>query len=163
MSNLATTSVPSPLCPPRTAAARRTIAVDERRIQFAPTLWTDKDGNPRANDAQVQQVWFPGVHTDCGGGYEESGIQDLTFAWMVSQLEGMLYFNEDYVKQKASDMATMTHDESKEETLVIAVNSSDVAHKSNTLTATNRTNTVSMADSRFLTLAPQGKDLDPND
>ena len=45
------------------------VAIDERRRQFEPTLWTNPDGSDRINDAQMEQVWFSGVHCDVGGSY----------------------------------------------------------------------------------------------
>jgi uncharacterized protein (DUF2235 family) len=42
------------------------VCIDERRAQFLPTLWTNPDRSPLANNAQVEQVWFPGVHCDVG-------------------------------------------------------------------------------------------------
>jgi Uncharacterized alpha/beta hydrolase domain (DUF2235) len=51
---------------------RHTIAVDEQRADFTPTLWDDREG--------VVQVLFPGAHADVGGGYpltnNESGLSD---------------------------------------------------------------------------------------
>ena len=63
--------------------AYHAIAIDERRASFMPTLWTNPDGSPRANDAQLQQVWFPGVHCDVGGSYIETQLSNITLRWMV--------------------------------------------------------------------------------
>ncbi|KAG8800318.1 hypothetical protein FRC20_007719 [Serendipita sp. 405] len=40
--------------------------------------------------SQFNQVWFPGVHTDVGGGYERAyhDISDIAFAWMVDRCHG---------------------------------------------------------------------------
>lgn len=54
------------------------VAVDEHRENYAATLW-----NPRVKPNQrLEQVWFPGVHANVGGGYPERGISDVTLAWM---------------------------------------------------------------------------------
>jgi len=63
--------------------AYHAIAIDERRSSFLPTLWTDKDGNPRPNDEKVQQVWFPGVHSDVGGSYMQQELSNITLRWMI--------------------------------------------------------------------------------
>ena len=55
--------------------AYHAVSIDERRAQFKPTLWTNPDGSFRPNDAQVEQVWFPGVHSDVGGGYPSASSQ----------------------------------------------------------------------------------------
>ena len=59
------------------------ISIDERRASFPPTFWSNPDGTYRANDSQVQQVWFPGVHCDVGGGYTETQLSNITLRWMV--------------------------------------------------------------------------------
>jgi len=59
-------------------SAFHAVAIDERRGPFRPTLW-----ETQASDRQrVEQVWFAGVHTNVGGGYEDTGLSDITFAWM---------------------------------------------------------------------------------
>jgi uncharacterized protein (DUF2235 family) len=63
--------------------AYHAVSIDERRRQFEPTLWTNPDGSNRVNDAQMQQVWFPGVHCDVGGGYSPSDLSDIPLAWMM--------------------------------------------------------------------------------
>lgn len=63
--------------------AYHAISIDERRASFLPTLWTEPDGSPRANDSQLQQVWFPGVHCDVGGSYTESQLSNITLRWMI--------------------------------------------------------------------------------
>lgn len=65
--------------------AYHAVCVDERRAQFMPTLWSNPDGSPRANDGQVTQVWFPGVHCDVGGSYAESQLSDIAMRWMMKK------------------------------------------------------------------------------
>jgi uncharacterized protein (DUF2235 family) len=65
--------------------AYHAVAIDERRAQFEPTLWTNADGSPLANNDQVEQVWFPGVHCDVGGSYPESALSDITLSWMLQK------------------------------------------------------------------------------
>ena len=57
------------------------LSIDERRTAFEPTLWTDtaKPGQ------RVMQVWFPGVHTNVGGGYPDSSLSDVTLRWMAER------------------------------------------------------------------------------
>lgn len=61
------------------------VAVDEKRRPFKPTLWTTKI---LAESQSVEQRWFPGVHSNIGGGYSDSGLSDLTFEWMLNQIKG---------------------------------------------------------------------------
>ena len=58
------------------------VSIDERRAQFKSTLWTNPGGSFRPNDEQVEHVWFAGVHSDVGGGYQECDLSDITFSWM---------------------------------------------------------------------------------
>jgi hypothetical protein len=60
--------------------ARHAVALDEMRASFAPTLWTGVAGR-----AGVRQLWFPGVHSDVGGGYAECGLSDGALKWMVDE------------------------------------------------------------------------------
>ena len=64
-------------------SAYHAISIDARRPAFIPTLWTNADGSPRDNDAQLTQVWFPGVHCDVGGSYTENALSNITLRWMA--------------------------------------------------------------------------------
>ncbi|QBI01215.1 DUF2235 domain-containing protein [Pseudoduganella albidiflava] len=86
--------------------ARHALAMDEQRKTFAPTLWTDV-----APDADVQQLWFPGVHSDVGGGYRECGLSDGALAWMIGEAKAAgLAFNDGMVEQVRPDYHDMLHD-----------------------------------------------------
>ena len=61
------------------------VSIDERRAQFKPTLWTNPDGSALVNNAQVEQVWFPGVHCDVGGSYAEDKLSEITLSWMLQK------------------------------------------------------------------------------
>jgi len=50
------------------------LAIDERRLDFEPALWTPRQG--------VTQAWFPGVHSDVGGGYPFRRLADISLTWM---------------------------------------------------------------------------------
>jgi hypothetical protein len=60
--------------------ARHAVAMDEKRACFTPTLWENI-----ANGHDVKQVWFPGVHSDVGGGYLECGLSDGALKWMMDE------------------------------------------------------------------------------
>ncbi len=45
----------------------------------------------------LRQVWFPGVHSNIGGGYPDQGMANITLAWMISQAEAWLDFDPDYI------------------------------------------------------------------
>ena len=65
--------------------AFHTIAVDERRRPFEPTLWRvkDEDASSPTFKQRIEQVWFPGVHSNVGGGYPDTKLSNLTLRWML--------------------------------------------------------------------------------
>ncbi|KAK1995094.1 hypothetical protein LX36DRAFT_659938 [Colletotrichum falcatum] len=58
------------------------LAIDEWRTAFTPTLWGMK-GNDRT---KLRQVWFPGGHSNVGGGFADQQIATISMAWMADQL-----------------------------------------------------------------------------
>ena len=94
------------------------VCIDERRAQFKPTLWTNPDGSPLANNDQVEQVWFPGVHCDVGGSYPESGLSDITLSWIMQKAKKHgLVFSPDavskYLQPAPDEVGGQAHDEWK--------------------------------------------------
>lgn len=61
--------------------AYQALAIDERRREFPPTLWTSAP----APGQTIEQIWFSGVHCDVGGGYPETGLSDVTLCWMLQK------------------------------------------------------------------------------
>lgn len=59
--------------------ARHAVSIDETREDFDATLWSEKPG------LDLVQVWFPGVHCDVGGGYEDSGLADGALNWILQE------------------------------------------------------------------------------
>jgi uncharacterized protein (DUF2235 family) len=70
---------------------RHAVSIDERRAFFRQNLFGPPSGkNPKQD---VAEVWFAGVHSDVGGGYEEdqSQLSRITLRWMLceAQLAGL--------------------------------------------------------------------------
>ncbi|MFI7680925.1 DUF2235 domain-containing protein [Actinophytocola sp. NPDC049390] len=68
--------------------AYHAIAIDERRKQFAPTLWTEIPKPIPGHPTTVEQRWFVGVHGSVGGGGtdqpdERNPLSALTREWIV--------------------------------------------------------------------------------
>ncbi|HVZ81324.1 MAG TPA: DUF2235 domain-containing protein [bacterium] len=63
--------------------ARHAISIDERRCFFRQNLMA------RGEEGQdIVQVWFPGVHSDIGGGYSpysECGLSQIALGWMIRE------------------------------------------------------------------------------
>ncbi len=67
---------------------RQAVSIDERRAFFRNHLWRHSDNASLPwGPKDVQQVWFPGVHCDVGGGYAEaeSGLSKIALEWMVAE------------------------------------------------------------------------------
>ncbi|BDZ40996.1 hypothetical protein GCM10025865_02950 [Paraoerskovia sediminicola] len=73
---------------PSVACARQALAIDDRRRTYEPCLWTAPDGSPDLTSDRVKQVWFPGAHSDVGGGAPHQGLSDITLRWMLDEAEG---------------------------------------------------------------------------
>ncbi len=72
---------------------RHALAIDDERKTFHPTMWDeieDSDDRPLRGDEdgkhRVRQVWFPGMHSDVGGGYSKHGLSLLALRWMIDEL-----------------------------------------------------------------------------
>lgn len=76
------------------ANAFQALALDESRSAYRPTLWQ----KPQGVQTNLKQCWFPGVHTNIGGGYPDSGLSDISLAWMMSNLAPYIEFNPAYVR-----------------------------------------------------------------
>lgn len=68
---------------PNTETAYHSLAIDERRLEFKPTLWH----STVAPHQVLVQVWFTGVHSEIGGGTEEIGLSNITLGWMLKNAE----------------------------------------------------------------------------
>ncbi|OCT50549.1 protein of unknown function DUF2235 [Cladophialophora carrionii] len=73
--------------------AFQALALDERRAPFSPALWEKRDNNT----TNLVQCWFPGVHSNVGGGYDDQELANITLAWMISKLEPFLDFERDFL------------------------------------------------------------------
>lgn len=62
---------------PSVTVVRHAVALDERRAFFRQNRWTDKPS--RGQD--VAEWWFPGVHSDVGGGYPETDGENRGALW----------------------------------------------------------------------------------
>jgi uncharacterized protein (DUF2235 family) len=60
------------------------LAIDEKRKNFEATLWHQQ---PHSTGQVLEQVWFPGVHSDVGGGFPETeaGLSDIALQWMLEK------------------------------------------------------------------------------
>ncbi|KAL9086266.1 MAG: hypothetical protein Q9159_004272 [Coniocarpon cinnabarinum] len=73
--------------------AFQALALDEQRANFQPAVW-EKRSNTRTN---LIQVWFPGVHANVGGGYNDQELANISLAWMMAMMDPLLELNQEYI------------------------------------------------------------------
>lgn len=69
---------------PSVKKACHALSVDDERKTFHPVLW---DESCESKPDRIEQVWFPGVHSDVGGGYPEASLALVPLDWMISKIE----------------------------------------------------------------------------
>ncbi len=96
------------------ACGLHALAIDEKRGPFAPTLWEAEEEVP---GQVVEQVWFPGVHSNVGGGYPDRGLSDVALDWMIKRVRAHtpLEFDAGFIKAwiKPHAMGTIYESRSK--------------------------------------------------
>ncbi len=68
---------PNLILHPRVKKACHALSIDDERQSFHPLLWQD--------DPRIEQVWFPGVHANVGGGYPQQGLSLVALEWMMDK------------------------------------------------------------------------------
>ncbi|GAA6017662.1 hypothetical protein JCM8202_000369 [Rhodotorula sphaerocarpa] len=71
------------------------LSAYENRPAYRP-LVLEQSPAGLANHQTLRQVWFPGCHTDIGGGYPAHDLSDLTFHFLIGELGDELAFDATY-------------------------------------------------------------------
>ena len=87
----------------KTSHAFQALAIDEKRKNFEATLWHPKGD---CKNQILEQVWFPGVHSDVGGGYPDTGLSDVSLGWMLGNAQDC-HLKFDNIKMSPDPMALM--------------------------------------------------------
>ena len=78
----------------RVQRACHALSVDDERTTFHPVLWDERkerplkarpDGRRYLADERISQVWFPGVHSNVGGGYPDDSVAQIPLVWIMSE------------------------------------------------------------------------------
>lgn len=76
---------------PNVKSLHHALALDERRLKFRPDHFIGSG----SEDGSVQSMWFKGVHSDVGGGYEdgERGLSDHAMIWIMegASAQGLVF------------------------------------------------------------------------
>jgi uncharacterized protein (DUF2235 family) len=77
------TAIPYTAKNPIVKKVRHAQSIDERRCFFRQNSWSDDP----TQKTDVKQVWFAGVHSDIGGGYdpETSQLSSVALCWMLGE------------------------------------------------------------------------------
>lgn len=62
------------------------LAIDEHRRDFAASLWDPEHPTPMS---QMEQVWYAGVHSNIGGGYDPDGLANLPLQSIKKRAEAL--------------------------------------------------------------------------
>ncbi|KAI9851499.1 MAG: hypothetical protein M1824_002688 [Vezdaea acicularis] len=73
--------------------AFQALGLDEKRAAFSPSVWE----KPENVTTKLKQVWFPGVHTNIGGGYDDQNMSDITLTWMCDEFSPFIEFDKEYL------------------------------------------------------------------
>ena len=61
---------------------RHAMSIDEVRSSFSVTRWANTTSH-----SDAKEIWFPGVHSDVGGGYSNCDLSNGALLWMIDECE----------------------------------------------------------------------------
>jgi uncharacterized protein (DUF2235 family) len=72
---------------PSAKYVRHALSLDDERTSFHP-IRIDQRGRRRDGaDAEIEEVWFAGVHSNVGGGYADDSVAHTPLVWMLEEAE----------------------------------------------------------------------------
>jgi hypothetical protein len=60
------------------------VTIPTRPAIHVPVAQTENERSP-IQWQDVQEVWFPGDHSDVGGGHRETALADVSLHWMINE------------------------------------------------------------------------------
>lgn len=63
------------------------LSVDDDRRSFYPIMWDEGREHPAIVAHQIRQVWFPGEHSNLGGGNPDDSLAQISLYWMMQEAE----------------------------------------------------------------------------
>ncbi len=78
---------------PNVAKACHAVSIDDERRTFWPVMWNEEG---ETEPKRIEQVWFPGVHSNVGGGYPKDHVARVALDWMMQKAEdaGLLFYSD---------------------------------------------------------------------
>ncbi|GAA5903520.1 T6SS phospholipase effector Tle1-like catalytic domain-containing protein [Sporobolomyces salmoneus] len=80
---------------PEIAKAFQALAISEDRPSYVPVILRHEG---KVEGQELLQCWFPGSHSDVGGGTVDHEIANLSLDWLISHVQSDLSLNLDYIK-----------------------------------------------------------------
>lgn len=88
------------------------LSIDENRKTFAPVPWAEPDAEALAAGQVIEQCWFPGVHSDIGGGYDDDdNLAKLSLGWMLDRLRDLCSLDFPIAVDPEGKVLGLAHDE----------------------------------------------------
>lgn len=69
-------------CSELVQTVRHVLAIDDERTTFHPVRFDQSQSSPGQS---VQEVWFPGMHSDVGGGYPDDALSMVPLMWIAGE------------------------------------------------------------------------------
>ncbi len=69
-------------CSPLVRNVRHALAIDDERQTFHPVRF---DQQQLERGQSIQEVWFPGMHSDVGGGYPDDALAMIPLHWIATE------------------------------------------------------------------------------
>jgi uncharacterized protein (DUF2235 family) len=91
--------------------ARHALALDDERRTFHPIPWdehAEQSKRGKVDPDRLTQVWFPGMHSDVGGGYPDDGLSLVPLCWMIDEAKKKGLAFEDVIVDEYRALASPT-------------------------------------------------------
>lgn len=87
-------SFPDNILTDKVECMRHALSLDDERTTFHPLRFDVTYEKDKARpDRRIKEVWFAGVHSDVGGGYDDGALSLCTLNWIITEAQ-------DYAKRK---------------------------------------------------------------
>jgi hypothetical protein len=102
LENLPVRGEPEAGCRTRNVIARRMSSIWRTVTSRSVAAVSKKDPGDGIPGLNVEQVWFAGMHSDVGGGYDKDHLAHVSLMWMIAHARRCgLKFSEDLTKEYA--------------------------------------------------------------
>ena len=91
--------------PSNVLKALHLVSLDDKRKAFQPTLMNQ--------DGRVTEIWFPGAHSDVGGGYNFDGLSDNALRFLLDWFEDQAELQLTFKSSKNIEYRNIFEDNSK--------------------------------------------------